>query len=248
MALTPAINQNAANITFPSIVYGAEPAVIPQVTLASGFTYRAMGSLIGTPISTPGSSYFLYDSTDNTQELWGITYDTWLNANNLAAALAPFTMTGNISTAAGSISTPTVGNIAGNNGLNPSLARSVVTNISINTSLLTLGARITGTGIPANSTILQILSSSAIVISGNVTATTTGVTLTSYSVQSADALVSVATVQSNTTQWIESALVGVNGATDITSFITANPTLARSFIRYNGATAIPVVTFTFIGG
>lgn len=246
--LTPGINQNAASIKFSEIIYGAEPVVVQSVSLASGFSYNALGSLIGTPVASPGSSFVLFDSTDETQMLWGVTYDTWVNTVDVAASLTPINFTGNIATTAGNLYTPTVGNITGSNGLTPNLAQSVITGVNVNANNLVLGARITGVGIPAGSTIIQILSPTVIVISGNVTATATDRALVTYPVEASNALVGVATVQGNSTQWIKSALVGVNGATDITTYLTGNPTLARSFNRYNGAVAIPVVTFTFMGG
>ena len=167
MALVPSINQNAANITFNSIIYGAEPSVLTPVSLASGFAYTAMGSLIGTSLASPGSSYFLFDETDATQQLYGITYDEWFNSVAFAGSQAPFTFTGNIATTAGSIYVPTVGNIAGSNGLNPYLATSVITGVSVNANNLTIGSAVRGTGLPANSTILAILSATVILVSGN---------------------------------------------------------------------------------
>jgi len=131
MALTPAINQNDAYVSFNEITWGAEPSVITQVKLDTGFTYAPLGSMIGTPIATPGSSYFLFDSTDDTQSLFGITYDKYLDASAFALAQTSFTFTGNIATTAGSVTVPTVGNIAGSNGLAPQLASSVITGCRI---------------------------------------------------------------------------------------------------------------------
>ena len=318
MALNPAINQNAASIKFPEIIFGAEPAVLQSVQLNSGFLYQK-GSLIGTNMTF--TEYFLYDSTDVTQLLFGVLYDDWVNTPAFAASQAPFTFTGNISTNAGNIGNTTTvnftanthssttidnisvntniipigsavsgpgipvgatvativssssitisaaatatatavslsatatgvieGNIVGNNGNDPVLATSVITGISINTAALTIGAQITGTGLPTNATILSILSPTAILIVGNVTAITTGVTLTSYTVAAPEGRLNVATTQNPTTQFLFTSLVGVNsGQTDITNFLASNPNAARKFNRYNGQLAIPVVTFNIIG-
>lgn len=201
----------------------------------------AGGSLIGTLASAPGANYFLYDSTavdELKQNLVGVTYDKFFNPVSFTAAQTGFTFTGNIATA---------NNVASSNGLSPNLATSLITNIG-STATLVPGAAISGAGVPAGATILEIVSSTSIRISGNVTATTASVTLTSYLVPASDALMGVATTSNNTTQWIKSKLVGVNGATDINNFLTANPTLATQVIRYNGQTQIPVVSFNFIGG
>lgn len=254
MAYVPNINQKAASTSFKRIHLGESPSVKKQVALASGFSYNAMGSLIGTPVASPGSSFFLFNATDATQMLWGITFDTYSNSVDLAGSLTPISMTGNISTATGQILnssgviTPVVGNIAGSNGATPSLARSVITGLNINANNLVLGASISGTGIPSGSTIVQVLSSSAIVISGNVTATTTGVALTTYPVTAANSLVTVATTQGNSTEWIQNQLVGVNGTADIATYITANPSLARSYPNYSGSQVFNVVSFNFLGG
>ncbi|CAN5950510.1 unnamed protein product, partial [Sphagnum jensenii] len=126
-----------------------------------------------------------------------------------------------------------------------------ISSISVNTNTLVVGASITGAGIPAGATIATITSASAITISANATATATGITMTSARVTSitstyagfADSQIAVATTANVSTQWIQSALVGVNGTTDIVSYITANPSLARTFVHYTSGQA----TLYFVG-
>lgn len=317
--LGPSINQRAASVKFPAIIFGAEPAVLQPTKLNPGFAYQK-GSLIGT--NQTYSEFFLYNSTDPAQLLFGVLYDDWVNYPEFIASQTPFTFTGDISTSPGnaggisttiftadttsasvtvsniSVNTNTlpigssisgpgipvgatiativnsssitisaaatatasgvslsstasgiiVGNIVGNNGFDPKLGISIITNSSIDTATLTIGATISGTGLPANSTIINILSPTAFVITGNVTATTTGVTLSSYAVAYPAGLLNVATTQNPTTQFLYTKLVGVNaGQTDIDNFLTNNPNAARKFVRYNNQLQVPVVTFNIIG-
>ena len=139
----------------------------------------------------------------------------------------------------------TVGNIAGNNGVDPSIAMTVITGIT-STSNLLVGALISGTGIPAQSTILEILSSTAILVANNATATNSGVTLTSYLTSADNMLIDIATTQNATTQWRYNYMVGVNsGQTDIDALIAGGG--AQLLTLPNGQIGIDVVTFNFMG-
>ncbi len=137
-----------------------------------------------------------------------------------------------------------VGNIPGSDGSTPVLATSVITGIT-STAGLVVGALVTGTDIPANSTILEILSSTAILIANNVTATTGGLTITSYLTGASNLLVNVATTQNSTTQWRYDYFVGANGTTvDIDALIAGGA--AELLTLPNGAPGIQVVTFNFL--
>lgn len=174
----------------------------------------------------------------------GTTVTATPSATSLTISVATLTSVAGVAIAA-TTSGIIKGNIPGSNDVNPYLPTSVVTGIT-NTATLVIGALVSGTGIPAQSTILEILSPSAILIAGNVTSTQTSLTITSYLTPASQMLVDIATTQNATTQFRYNYLIGAQGGqVDIDALIAANS--AQLLTLPNGSLGIQVVTFNFMG-
>lgn len=174
----------------------------------------------------------------------GTTVATIVSSSSITISTA--TLTAGVGVAVTAVTSGIVkGNIPGSNGTNPYSPTSVISGIS-STSNIVVNSLLTGAGLPSDCIVLEILSSNDILVSGNVSATTTGVTITGYYTTNSDMLINVATTQNPSTQFIYDAIVGAQGAqTDIDALIAAGN--AEKLSLPNGQVSIDVVTFNFMG-
>lgn len=235
--------------------------------IASQNPYTFTGN-ISTALGNAGQTYVqsFTCTTDSTTTLTDLS----INANNLVigavlsgAAFTPGTTVATIVSSssitisaaaltAGSdvaVTAVTSGIVTGNqpasNGTNPYPATSVITGISSTTNIV-VNSLLTGTGIPSGCIVLDLLSNNSILVSGNVTTSTTGVTLTSYYTTNSNMLINVATTQNPSTQFVYSAIIGAQGGqTDINALIASGN--AELLTLPSGQTGIDVVTFNFMG-